>query len=981
MAQGEEIHFGRFRLHPVQGLWRSGHAVHLTPKSLALLRTLAERPGELVTKDELLNQVWPQVVVTDASLATCIQELRKALQDDARRPRYIETVHRRGYRFVGRAVVAGSDTAAVLATSEGIRAAEPIVGRHVALDELAAALDYARGGVRQVAFVRGEAGIGKTTLVETFVASVHAQGGVSITRGECVERYGAGEAYQPLLEALTRLCRHPGNEQLVATLRKYAPTWLAQLPALQTGAEYRTLQRRTVGVTPPRMLRELNDALEAMSAREAIVLVLEDLHWSDVSTYDWISAFARRRESARVLLIGTYRWPDTLANLGPLQAMAASLRVKGYCREVVLGGLDEPAVMQYVAHRFPAESEGRGSLENLARLVHRHTEGNPLFIVNVLHDLVSRGLLVEHARKWSARSNIDLTSLRIPEDVRRTIELQLNRLSSRESALLAVASTCAANCPAAAVAAGADVPVSEVESTLGGLARQRFFLRELAPAQWPDGTVTGNFEFLHALYREVLNSRITPARSAELHRLIGTRLEAGYGARAPEIAAELAMHFERAGDRRRAIVYLGHAGRTDQLRSAHREANTHLRSALALLSTEPESLERDRRELPLRIALGSVLLAMHGFGATEVENNYSRARELCRRVGNTEQLSPVLWGLWLYYLDRGPLSSAGELADALSDLGRSSQDPVTTLQAHHAQWPTQFCAGDMAATDSHATQGLALYDRERHSALAITYGGHDTRVCAQYFMANAAVLAGRPETAKRTSDEAIAYARDLEHPFTLALALVFGSLVHQWRRDVLSTRERAVEAASLAREHSFPLVLGWASIMEGWAIAEAGEGARGVAMMRKGLGYARSNGSGLLLPSLLCVLAETELKCGRLAESRDTLAEALSLAERRGEQVSLPDLHRVRGEIYLAAASGAESQMHAERHLLESAEHAHVQGAWLLELRASIPIAQLWSALGKRPEARALLENARAGVAETLAVADIQHADALLAQL
>ena len=441
------------------------------------------------------------------------------------------------------------------------------------------------------------------------------------------------------------------------------------------------------------------------------------------------------------------------------------------------------------------------------------------------------------------------------------------------------------------------------------------------------------------------------------------------------------MHFERAGDRRRAIVYLGHAGRTDQLRSAHREANTHLRSALALLNTEPESLERDRRELPLRIALGSVLLAMHGFGATEVENNYSRARELCRRVGNTEQLSPVLWGLWLYYLDRGPLSSARELADALSNLGRSSQDPVITLQAHHAQWPTQFCAGDMAATDSHATQGLALYDRERHSALAITYGGHDTRVCAQYFMANAAVLAGRPETAKRTSDEAIAYARDLEHPFTLALALVFGSLVHQWRRDVLSTRERAVEAAGIAREHGFPLVLGWASIMEGWAIAEAGEGARGVAMMRKGLGYARSNGSGLLLPSLLCVLAETELKCGRLAESRDTLAEALSLAERRGEQVSLPDLHRVRGEIYLAAASGAESQMHAERHLLESAKHAHVQGAWLLELRASIPIAQLWSALGKRPEARALLENARAGVAETLAVADIQHADALLAQL
>src|SRR5260221_11030219 len=172
---GGEIHFGRFRLHPVQGLSRAGHAVHLTPKSLVFLRALAERAGEVVTKDELLNQVWPQVVVTDASLATCIQELRKALRDDARRPRYIETVHRRGYRFVGRAVVAVSDTAAALPTSEVSRAPEPIVGRHAALDELVAAPDRARGAVRQMGFVRGEAGIGKNTVAVTVAAKAHAQ--------------------------------------------------------------------------------------------------------------------------------------------------------------------------------------------------------------------------------------------------------------------------------------------------------------------------------------------------------------------------------------------------------------------------------------------------------------------------------------------------------------------------------------------------------------------------------------------------------------------------------------------------------------------------------------------------------------------------------------------------------------------------------------------------------------------------------------
>jgi DNA-binding winged helix-turn-helix (wHTH) protein len=287
----------------VQGLFRGAQTVHVTPKSLALLLALVEHAGQVVTKDELLQKVWPDVVVTEASLSTCIQELRTVLGDDARRPRFIETVHRRGYRFIGRT---GAGDASEPRSSFAM-APQPvaIVGREPALEQLMSAFAHVRAGVRQIVFVSGEAGIGKTALAETFIENLPIEASARIARGDCVERYGAGEAYQPLLEALTRLCMQPGSTPLVATLRKFAPTWLAQLPGLHTSAEQRTLQRRTAGVTPARMLRELTDAFEAMAVQAPIVLFLDDLHWSDVSTLDWLSNFARRRERACVLVIAT----------------------------------------------------------------------------------------------------------------------------------------------------------------------------------------------------------------------------------------------------------------------------------------------------------------------------------------------------------------------------------------------------------------------------------------------------------------------------------------------------------------------------------------------------------------------------------------------------------------------------------------------------------------------------------------------------
>ena len=282
MTQGPRVRFGPYQLDAEHGqLWRGAQVVKVVPKALAVLRVLITRPGQVVTKEELFQVVWPQIVVSDTALTSCMKELRQVLRDDAQRPRYIETVHRRGYRFI-----APLSTQPVQGSKSEQRPTPPLVGREKELRQLHAWLNNALRGERQIVFITGEPGIGKTALVEAFLAQVAAAGAAWIGRGQCIEHYGVGEAYLPLLEALGRLCREPGSERLIAVLDQYAPTWLVQLPSLLSATELKTLQRKTQGATRGRMLRELAEAIEVMTAERPVVLRLEDLHWSDVSTLD-----------------------------------------------------------------------------------------------------------------------------------------------------------------------------------------------------------------------------------------------------------------------------------------------------------------------------------------------------------------------------------------------------------------------------------------------------------------------------------------------------------------------------------------------------------------------------------------------------------------------------------------------------------------------------------------------------------------------
>jgi predicted ATPase len=521
------------------------------------------------------------------------------------------------------------------------------------------------------------------------------------------------------------------------------------------------------------------------------------------------------------------------------------------------------------------------------------------------------------------------------------------------------------------------VALEDVETTLTTLARHHRLLRETAAVEWPDGTIAAGFEFLHALYRDVLYQRLPAGCRAELHREVGAREEAGYGERAPEIAAELAMHFEQSGDLRRATQYREHAAHNARRRSAYQEARMHFEHALALLERQPAGRERTEREVGLRIGLGGVNMATLGWAAPEVEKAYVRARELCRELGETPRLFPALWGLWLSYWGRGRMNGAHELSDNLLALARQSGDDAMLLQAHHASWATDFARGDFEAVLEHASAGLRLHEAVRSPAMVETYGSHDAAVCAGSFGARALAVVGRTREAARTSHEAIASARALGHPFSLALAYVFAAAVDQARRDAESTREHAEAAIALAREQDFRLLHAWASAFAGWASVEQGRGEEGLSQILDAIAETRATGTEGFLSHLHVLLGEAHLRCGRVDAGLAGVEEALAIVQRTGERSCEAELHRVRGELLLA--TGAAGSMHeAERAFAQAIAIARRQGARLLVLRAAMSVARLWVRLGRAEEARELVDGASGQLGEPPPSSDAMETKALL---
>jgi predicted ATPase/DNA-binding winged helix-turn-helix (wHTH) protein len=530
-------------------LRREGIRIPLRPKVFQVLTYLIEQRHRMVTRDELLAQVWPNQCVGEETLTSCVKAARRAMGDSGQAQCVIQTVHGRGLRFVAEVTVTDMPLASLTTPSSStqppvLARPRPLIGREVELSHLHQWYATARQGQRQVGFITGDPGIGKTALIEAFVAQVVAERPVWIGHGQCFEQYGPGEAYLPVLEALGRLCRGPEGVHFLAWLRQHAPSWLAQMPALLADADRDTLQQRAQEVTQTRMLRELAEALESLTAQHPLILILEDLHWSDGATLEWLAYVARRRDPARLLVLGTYRLVEARVTSHPLYLVTRELLVHGQGEELLLGALSGAAVATYVTQRF-----GEGSLAaEIIPVLCQRTQGNPLFLVTMVDDLVHRGVLREGAAGWACTAALDPATIGVPETLRHLIEQQFERLALAEQTLVEAASVVGVEFVAAAVAAGVGMSAEDVDIHCAALARQGQFVHPHGTATWPDGTVTGRYRFRHALYQDVVYTRVPAGRRTRLHQQIGKRLETAYVAQTHEIAAELAVHFRRGGD-------------------------------------------------------------------------------------------------------------------------------------------------------------------------------------------------------------------------------------------------------------------------------------------------------------------------------------------------------------------------------------------------------------------------------------------------
>jgi DNA-binding winged helix-turn-helix (wHTH) protein/tetratricopeptide (TPR) repeat protein len=935
--------FGPFRLDPrTDSLRRDGVEMRLRPRTLAVLRYLVERPARLVTKDELLSAVWPEADVGEAALTVCVNEIRKALGDDARAPRFVETVHRRGYRFLG----------SIQSDSRDAPSSPALVGRQRELAILQTWLEPVLRGERRVGFVTGQAGVGKTTLLETLVGSVAASAFV-VGRGQCVDHYGAGEAYLPVLEALGRLARGAGGERVVATLGRYAPTWLIQMPGLLTPEQLAGVQARSFGATRERMLREMAEALEALAAEQPLILLIEDLHWSDHSTLDLIAAIARRHETARLLLLGTYRPLDAIVRGHPLRAVANELALHRRCEVLPLAPLTEADVRRYVAARM-----GDDAGESLAGPVYRRTEGVPLFMVAVVDALIQQGLLTGEADVETA----------VPVSLRTMLEQQLDRLTLDERRLLEAASVAGGTFSAATLGAALDEAVESIEERCDALVRREQFIRPAGVTDWSDGTVAACYAFRHVLYEQVLYERLPAARRARLHLKIADREEAGHGARASERAAVLAVHFERGRAAGRSVGYRRVAAEHALKQCAYPEALEHLTRGRALLLALPEDDARHDLELELLMTLGPTLIGLRGAAAAEVEAVYLRARELAERLGDGTRLFRALWGLWNVDFGRGHYRPAREMGERLLAIADPDQ-PGQKLEAHHALWATQAAMGETTAILPHLEAGLALYDRVQHAPLALLYGGHDAGVCGWEHLARMQWFIGYPDRALESMQRAVSLAETLGHPLTTVMALSTDAKLHYYRGELAHARESAERVASLN-------AIDWVDIAVVLASIDAREGRRGRPLQElyERLTAAATPRSARRNLVSLCLLAEAACELGELDVGLTALD---AIPEDHRETFMAPEVLRVRGELLRRRGLVDEP----ERCFRRAVALARTRGEHSFELRAATSLARLLAGRGRRADARAELKGIYDWFTEGLETADLRAARALLTEL
>jgi predicted ATPase len=822
--------------------------------------------------------------------------------------------------------------------------------------------------------VTGEPGLGKTTLVEDFLAELTADGREwSLARGRCSERLAGAEAYLPFLEALDSLLQGEGGAAAAQVMRLLAPAWYVQLaPRAADEPALARVLAEAKDASQERRKREFGVFVQEIARHRPLVVFLDDVHWADPSSVDLLAYLGGKCAELRLLLVLTYRPSDLLRGGHPFGPVKLELQGRGVCREIALPFLSRADLDRYLdlacpGHRFP---------EEFAAVLYARTEGNPLFLVDLLRYLRDRGVIFQASDGWAlARAVPDLLR-ELPESIRGMIQRKVDQLSEGDRQLLMAASVQGPEFDSAVAARVLGRDTAAVEERLAVLERVHALVRLLREHEYPDRTLTLRYGFVHVLYQNALYAALLPTRKAAWSAVAAQALLDHHGERDAVPAAELALLFEAARQPARAVAYCLLAARNAVQVYAHAEAIGLARRGLALLEKLPDTPDRARQELPLLLTLGVALVATKGFASPDVEQTYLRAWALCQRVEDAA-LFPALYGLWNVYLLRCELAQCKELAAQMFDLVRGTTDPVLLLQAHNVLQQPLLHLGEFAAARGHQEKCLSLYDPRQHRTLTAVYG-EDPGVGCRVYGAVTLWCLGYPDQALRSVQAARQLAEELGHPFNVARALYFGAFTHLCRREHRQTRELAAALMELSREQGFALLLQGGMILHGWSLVELGQVDEGIGQMRQGLDGWQATGALSHRPYQLALLADALARQGRARDGLAALGEALAMATATGERFLEAELHRLEGELLLRDGGDVGA---AEACFEQALGVARRQSARALELRAALSLGRLYRRQGRGDAARSLLAEVHGWFAEGFETRDLQEAGALLREL
>ena len=896
--------------------------------------------------------------------------------------------------------------------------AGPFVGRDHRIAQLDAFLATALAGRGQTVVVSGEAGSGKTMLLQEFARRAqldHAD--LIVAQGRCDLYAGVGDPYLPFRDILQLLCGDVEAQCLAGALTRdharrlwglmpetvdvlhevgpdLAGVFLSPATAARVGAnrmvsahgtrlqDLLLTRSRVHGPDQSRLFEQFADVLRRLAARRPLLLVLDDLHWADVSSSSLLFHLSRRITDSRILIAGAYRPEEVAIGMDgrshPLQQIVGELKRRAGEIEVNLDH-DMTAEGRHFVDALLDVQPNRLD-EAFRRALFGRSRGHALFTVELLRDLQeSGGLVLDERGRWV--QNPDFRWESVPARVGGVIEKRVGRLNGDLREILAVASVEGENFTAEIVARALGIDPKEVVRLLSAELEWRHRLVHAQGVQRIGNQRMSVYRFRHNLFRIYLLDSLDSVQRSYLHEQVGAAIERVYAEQAADaapVAAQLAQHFDEAGQTEKAIDYCYQAGQQAIRLSANDEAIGYLARGLALLAAMPDSPENRQRGIQYQIALGVPLSARLGYASPETERTYDKALELCRGVEDTAQQFPALYGMWRYFLMRAKSQIAMELALRLMHLAQQVQDRSLTIEAERAIGISHFHLGELLDARVHLERGSDIYDFEADREHAFLYG-HDPMVSFLGYLALTLWQLGYPDQALARVQELLGLAQDLSHPFSLAHALTVGALqTYQYRGEVQSTYDLAQEALKSASDLGFPLWVGRATFYSGWALATQGQPTAGIAQMREGVNTWRAAGTEACLPYFLTLLAEAYVGAGQAQTGLATLEEAFSAMQSNDEREREAELYRVRGLI--CAALGA-SDAEAESLYCQAVDIARQRQAKSLELRAATSLGHLWRRQGRRPEARKMLAEVYDWFREGHDTSDLKEAEALLGLL